>query len=65
MSHEKWGYMLIFWNMAGVPLTYCHGTLYLVKHDPSEYAMPTFFVAALYIIHIFAYWVFDSCNRYG
>ena len=26
MSHVKWGFMLIFWNMAGVPLTYCHGS---------------------------------------
>lgn len=23
--------MLIFWNMAGVPFTYCYNTLYLLK----------------------------------
>ena len=62
MSHEKWGYMLIFWNMAGVPLTYCNGTIYLANHHPSEYALPTWFVASLYVVYIFAYWVFDSCN---
>lgn len=25
------GFMLIFWNMAGVPFTYCYNTLYLLK----------------------------------
>jgi len=29
--YEKWGFMLIFWNMAGVPFTYCYNTLYLLK----------------------------------
>ena len=24
MYYEKWGFMLIFWNLAGVPLSYCH-----------------------------------------
>ena len=62
MSHEKWGYMLIFWNMAGVPLTYCHATLYLATHDPSEYRLPTWFMISLYVTYIFAYWVWDSCN---
>lgn len=23
MFHEKWGFMVIFWNFAGVPFTYC------------------------------------------
>lgn len=62
MAHEKWGFMLIFWNMAGVPLTYCHGTLWLARHHPSETAIPTWAVASLFTVYIFAYWVFDSCN---
>jgi len=62
MSHEKWGFMLIFWNMAGVPLTYCNSTIYLASHHPSEYSLPTWFITTLYIVYIFAYWVFDSCN---
>ncbi|KAH0139376.1 Delta(24(24(1)))-sterol reductase like protein, partial [Aureobasidium melanogenum] len=34
MYYEKWGFMLIFWNMAGVPLSYCHCTIFLANHDP-------------------------------
>ena len=62
MTHEKWGYMLIFWNMAGVPLTYCHGTLYLATREPSKYCLPTWFITSLYVTYITAYWVWDSCN---
>nr|CAG8561279.1 1099_t:CDS:2 [Entrophospora candida] len=29
MTYEKFGFMLIFWNFAGVPFTYCYSTLYL------------------------------------
>ncbi|RPA99985.1 hypothetical protein L873DRAFT_1789213 [Choiromyces venosus 120613-1] len=62
MSHEKWGYMLIFWNMAGVPLTYCHGVLYLVKHKPSDYQWPAGVNVSLYVLLLCAYYVFDTSN---
>ena len=62
MAHEKWGYMLIFWNMAGVPMTYCHGMLYLVRNDPSVYHWSTPTNVAVYAMLIAAYYVFDTCN---
>ncbi|KAF4943248.1 hypothetical protein F66182_18783, partial [Fusarium sp. NRRL 66182] len=37
MYYEKWGFMLIFWNLAGVPLSYCHCTIYLAYHHPDTY----------------------------
>ncbi|KAK6500008.1 C-24(28) sterol reductase [Arthrobotrys musiformis] len=37
MFYEKWGFMMIFWTMAGVPFTYHHCTLWLAKHNPAEY----------------------------
>ncbi|KAG5439125.1 hypothetical protein PCANB_001424 [Pneumocystis canis] len=37
MAYEKWGFMLIFWNMSGVPFTYCHCTLFLATHSPHVY----------------------------
>ena len=61
MFYEKWGFMLIFWNMAGVPLSYCHATIYLANHDPSVYAWPKPFLAFLVITYLFAYWVWDTC----
>jgi Delta24(24(1))-sterol reductase len=62
MYFEKWGFMLIFWNLAGVPLSYCHCTLYLANHDPAEYRWPTWALAILYTSYLFVYWVWDTCN---
>jgi delta24(24(1))-sterol reductase len=62
MYFEKWGFMLIFWNLAGVPLTYCHCTLYLANHDPKEYKWPTWALVLLYTSYLFVYWVWDTCN---
>ncbi|KAK2609267.1 C-24(28) sterol reductase [Conoideocrella luteorostrata] len=62
MYYEKWGFMLIFWNLAGVPLSYCHCTIFLANHDPAEYHWNRWFLAAMYIGYLFWYWVWDSCN---
>lgn len=62
MYYEKWGFMLIFWNMAGVPLSYCHCTIFLANHDPSEYAWPKPILVFLYLSYVFAYWVWDTAN---
>ncbi|SPN97487.1 probable sterol C-24 reductase [Cephalotrichum gorgonifer] len=62
MYYEKWGFMLIFWNLAGVPLSYCHCTIYLAQHDPSEYRWNRIALVALYVAYLFWYWVWDSCN---
>ncbi|KAJ5092729.1 hypothetical protein N7456_008590 [Penicillium angulare] len=62
MYYEKWGFMLIFWNLAGVPLSYCHCTIYLANHDPAEYRWNRFFLAFLYIAYLFVYWVWDTTN---
>ncbi|KAK6330526.1 C-24(28) sterol reductase [Orbilia brochopaga] len=62
MFYEKWGFMLIFWNMAGVPFTYHHCTLWLAKHNPAEYSWSTGYQATLFITLICAYYVWDTCN---
>jgi delta24(24(1))-sterol reductase len=54
--------MLIFWNMAGVPLSYCHCTVFLANHDPSEYAWPKPFLIFLYASYLFMYWAWDTSN---
>lgn len=59
---EKWGFMLIFWNLAGVPLSYCHCTLYLANHPPSEYRWNRYALASLYVIYLFVYWIWDTAN---
>ncbi|KAJ5711331.1 ERG4/ERG24 ergosterol biosynthesis protein [Penicillium malachiteum] len=62
MYQEKLGFMLTFWNMAGVPMSYCHCTLYLANHDPSTYAWSRPALAAFFISYLFVYWVWDTAN---
>lgn len=62
MYFEKWGFMLIFWNLAGVPLSYCHCTLYIANHPPSEYHWPAWALTLLFIAYLFVYWVWDTAN---
>lgn len=62
MYYEKWGFMLIFWNMSGVPLSYCHCIIYLANHSPDEYRWNRAFLVGLYASYLFVYWVWDSCN---
>ena len=62
MYYEKWGFMLIFWNLAGVPLSYCHCTIYLANHDPSEYAWPKWALVLFYSSYLVVYWVWDTAN---
>ncbi|KAF3004183.1 C-24(28) sterol reductase [Curvularia kusanoi] len=62
MYYEKLGFMLIFWNMAGVPLSYCHCTLYVANHHPSEYTWPTWFIVLLILAYSFMYYIWDTTN---
>ncbi|KAF4548541.1 Delta(24(24(1)))-sterol reductase-like protein [Elsinoe fawcettii] len=60
--YEKWGFMLIFWNLAGVPLSYCHCTIFLANHDPSEYHWSKPALVWFFASYLFAYWVWDTGN---
>ncbi|GMM57811.1 delta(24(24(1)))-sterol reductase [Maudiozyma humilis] len=62
MAYEKFGFMLIFWNIAGVPYTYCHCTLYLYYHSPAEYNWSWQYNLALYATLLTAYYFFDTTN---
>ncbi|KAJ0272538.1 hypothetical protein COL940_010412 [Colletotrichum noveboracense] len=62
MYFEKLGFLLTFWNMAGVPFSYCHCAIYLANHDPSEYKWNPYALAALSIAYLFFYWMWDSAN---
>ncbi|KAH3901722.1 probable Delta(24(24(1)))-sterol reductase [Saccharomycodes ludwigii] len=62
MAYEKFGFMLIFWNIAGVPYTYCHCTLFLYYHNPIEYQWSTPYNVLLYSVLLFAYYFFDTTN---
>ena len=60
--YEKWGFMLIFWNLAGVPLSYCHCTIYLANHDPSIYRWNRVALTGFSVLYLFVYWIWDTSN---
>ncbi|KAF8323103.1 ERG4/ERG24 ergosterol biosynthesis protein [Clavulina sp. PMI_390] len=60
MFHEKWGFMVIFWNFAGVPFTYCYSIIYMATHHPSKYQFQTWQYVLLYSTLLTAYYIFDS-----
>ncbi|KAF8338113.1 ERG4/ERG24 ergosterol biosynthesis protein [Cantharellus anzutake] len=60
MFHEKWGFMVIFWNFAGVPFTYCYSIIYMATHEPEKYRFSTPGYIALYATLLTAYYIFDS-----
>lgn len=62
MFYEKFGFMLIFWNIAGVPFTYCYNTLYMASRDPSEYSLSTSYQVFLWILISIAHYFFDTGN---
>ncbi|KAH8051936.1 sterol delta-7 reductase [Aureococcus anophagefferens] len=58
--HEHWGWMLIFWNLCGVPLTYCAASRWLLAHAVEGQAPA--YTAAVYALLLAAYYVFDTAN---
>lgn len=62
MAYEKFGFMLIFWNISGVPYSYCQGALYLYYHEPSEYNWSTGYLIFSYTLLLTAYYFFDTTN---
>ncbi|WVF70772.1 hypothetical protein IAT40_005566 [Kwoniella sp. CBS 6097] len=59
MFHEKFGWMLIFWNMAGVPFTYCYPTIYMVRAPTSTYEFPLWGRVAMLVTLLVCYYIFD------
>merc|ERR1719343_1162404 len=46
ITTEKFGWMLCWWNLSGVPLFYCHQSLYIAHHAKDGLVLP--FPAGLY-----------------
>lgn len=57
--------MLIFWNLAGVPFTYCNSIWHVANHldtitDWSYPALRKPILITLFISYLFAYWIWDT-----
>jgi len=60
MYYEKWGFMVIFWNFAGVPFTYVYSVVYMASHDPSMYRFSTPTYILLFTTLLTAYYIWDT-----
>lgn len=55
--HERWGWMLIFWNFAGVPFVYTFQSFYILKNNPQY---PFIYTLLLFVILFIAYYIWDT-----
>ena len=58
--HEKWGWMLVFWNLAGVPFVYGFGAMYIASRPPFEFSVP--YTVFCFVLLFGAYYVWDTAN---
>lgn len=56
--YEKFGWMLIYWNLAGVPFLYCFHSLYALKNPDIEINSFVFYLMILVLL--LAYYVWDT-----
>lgn len=63
MFHERFGWMLNFWNTSGVPFLYCFQSFYILqlgKELDSKLSIP--YIAFVYLFLILGYYIFDAAN---
>ncbi|KIR81692.1 delta24(24(1))-sterol reductase [Cryptococcus gattii EJB2] len=59
MFHEKFGWMLIFWNMSGVPMTYVYPAIYMSRAPIESYEFSRLGSFALFSTLMLCYYIFD------
>jgi delta24(24(1))-sterol reductase len=57
--YEKDGWMLIFWNFAGVPYVYTFQSIYILRNG-NQLSAP--FAIGLIALLLFAYYMWDTAN---
>jgi delta24(24(1))-sterol reductase len=58
--HEKWGWMLIFWNLAGVPWVYSFNSYYLLSNPSVAHSVG--YLAFLFSALLGVYFVWDTAQ---
>ncbi|KAM0788194.1 hypothetical protein ACM66B_001353 [Microbotryomycetes sp. NB124-2] len=59
MNFEKFGWLLSYWNFAGVPFSYAFGAIYMATHDPATYRYPTPVYVFLFLFLTTSHALFD------
>lgn len=65
ITTEKFGWMLCWWNFAGVPLTYCYNSCFLAKYAASGLLLPCpawIYYPVIGVALVLAYCVWDEAN---
>ncbi|EFA86393.1 hypothetical protein PPL_00185 [Heterostelium album PN500] len=60
--HEKWGWMLCWWNLAGVPLVYCTQPVYILTHPPEMLQGSPLVNGFMLVLLLVGYYIFDTVN---
>ena len=58
--YEKWGWMIIYWNLAGVPFVYSFQSRFILKHHPIGNNL--YFDILIFAMLISAYYVWDTAG---
>ncbi|MGB5348728.1 MAG: hypothetical protein WBN10_03970, partial [Polyangiales bacterium] len=58
--YEKWGWMLVFWNLAGVPFVYCFSSMYIASRPPFEHSAG--FTVFCFLLLFGSYYVWDTAQ---
>ena len=58
--HEKLGWMLIYWNMCGVPLAYSFQSVFILLHSPVGYSTES--LGLLFLALVTSYYIWDTAN---
>jgi len=58
--YEKWGWMLVFWNLAGVPFVYCFSSMHIASRPPFEHSVP--YTVFCFVLLFGAYYVWDTAQ---
>lgn len=61
ITYEKFGWMLCFWNFAGVPFLYCKQSVYLALKLGAPLASP-YVIGFLVVVLLCAYYVWDTAQ---
>eukprot|EP00164_Ancoracysta_twista_P001025 GFYU01001336.1.p1 GENE.GFYU01001336.1~~GFYU01001336.1.p1 ORF type:complete len:472 (-),score=165.80 GFYU01001336.1:1206-2582(-) len=59
--YEKWGWMLIYWNLAGVPFVYCYQSIYLLFSGP-PFEHSTAYTVFCFTLLLSGYYIWDTAN---
>jgi len=58
----QFGWLLAYWNFAGVPFSYAYPAIYMATHDPATYRYPLPVTVALFVVLTVAHALFDVAN---